>query len=162
MKFCEKCGTQINDETAICPQCQTPISNYSQQSTLPKKKSKKMYFIIPLIVIFTALIAFLTTYYFILPNNSEPTDNPNSNSSTNNASTDNTFTTTTDDKCPASQYGNHDWARAKCTEPAQCNYCDAYRDDKLGQHSFYTDSDGLCDCSYCGILYDVYIASLEE
>lgn len=159
MKFCEKCGAQINDEATICPQCQTPTNNQPInviQQPQPKKKAGKMYFVIPLIIIFTALITFLVVY-FVLPNNSKSEDNTSLNSSVNDAST-----IITTGQCPEDKNGNHDWAPAKCTEPAQCYNCNAYRDDKLGQHKFYTDDDGFCDCTYCGIVYDVYIDSLKD
>ena len=81
-----------------------------------------------------------------------------SNSANNNSNSNSSVFNST---CPEDEYGNHDWAPAKCTEPAQCYNCNEYRDDKFGQHSFYTHDDGLRDCSYCGILYDVYIASLD-
>lgn len=63
--------------------------------------------------------------------------------------------------CPASEYGYHDWSPARCTQPSQCYECGAYRDDKLGEHDFDTDNDGLCSCWYCGLLYEVYINSLD-
>ena len=156
MKYCAKCGTQMPDDAVECPQCQ-PVTNYTptppKKQESPKKTSSKT---IPLIItnIVISGLALISTIggYFIVPTNNGSGTN-NDNSQPNN----NVFNTT----CPEDEYGYHDWSPAKCTEPAQCYNCDAYRDDKLGEHSFYTDDDGFCDCSYCGILYTVYIASLD-
>ena len=157
MKYCAKCGTQMSDDTVLCPQC-NPESNKQQPQNLNQEiprnniSRKTTHLVVSNIIIsIITLIATIGTY-FISPtsnNSANNNDNPNSNSDVFNST------------CPANEYGNHNWAPARCTEPAQCYNCDAYRDDKLGEHSFYTDDDGFCDCTYCGILYDVYINSLD-
>ena len=160
MKFCEKCGTQITDEIAMCPQCQTLINNHIPTNLPPqspaKTKSIKMYFIIPLIVVFTALIT-ISIVYFVLPNDSKSIDDSHSNSSVNNSSTDNTFTTTINDACPEDEYGHHSWESATCERPAYCWECGAYKDDKLGYHDFELDEEtGLIKCWYCNMLKSDY------
>ena len=156
MKYCAKCGTQIPDETLVCPQCSSE-TNTSQleifSENLPSQKknpSKNSAFIIPNAILTTiSLISLIITLF-------TPHSANNSNSSPNTTLSDNYSNT-----CPADEYGYHDWSPARCTYPAHCYECGAYKDDILGEHSFYTDDDGLCDCSYCGILYEVYIASLN-
>ena len=160
MKYCPKCGTQMSDETVLCPKCPPPQSTEQRppitiQEPLTKKNSNKNTLPIILMIINIVLTVALLTTSVIMYFNPLSTSSP---TNVGDKSNTNIYNTT----CPASQHGNHDWAPAKCTEPAQCYNCDAYRDDKLGEHSFYTDDDGFCDCSYCGILYDVYIASLDD
>ena len=193
MKYCAKCGTPMSDDTTLCPKCYPQVNHQHSQNTpspqiLSKNHSeKKTNKTSPLIILNTILTAViliaLITMYFISPSNHNST-NGNNSSSTGNI-TSGSFNST----CPASEYGNHNWASANCTEPAKCYNCDAYKDDeygnhewtsanctepthcrhcneykddKLGEHFFYTrEDDGLCYCTHCGMLYDVYIKSFE-
>lgn len=45
---------------------------------------------------------------------------------------------------------NHDWSASTCVEPAQCRYCNKYKDEKLGNHDWM---DATCSrprkCFYC-------------
>ena len=209
MKYCAKCGTQLPDETTVCPQCQTQANNQetsiSNQQHPQKKKTNKITSLIVTNIILTALtFAMIIVAYFTYPLiNNITDDNDDSNfltsstdsdddsnfltsstdsdddsnsltSSTDSDDDSNSLTSSTDSDddsnsltsaanapCPAHEYGNHDWRRATCNEPAQCYNCDAYKDDVLGQHQFHTNNDGLCDCDYCGMLYDVYMNSIE-
>ncbi len=155
MKFCEKCGAQIPDEAFACPQCQAPTNNQLQsninQQISKNKKSIKMYFIIPLIIVFTALTTFLVAY-FVLPNDSESENKTNTNSSTSKV-----VNATADDECPEQEYGNHDWSAATCVEPAKCYNCGVYKDDKLGNHSWWENLYDIKECQYCSMLYEDYI-----
>lgn len=136
MKFCSKCGTQMPDETMVCPQCQAPTNNQyllnSNQQPSQKKKN-----ILPIVIFIALVLIILIVVYFILQ-------------SINGTTNSNTFNST----CPASQYGNHDWSSPTCIEPAQCYHCDAYRDDKLGNHSFSEWNDDCC--LYCDLSKDEY------
>ncbi len=161
MKYCAKCGTQMSDDTMVCPQCHPEINNQQPQTsnqTIPTKKNASNK-IIPLIsanIILSALTLIILVILHFIPSSSNNPTNDNNNSDLGNTNS-NIYSST----CPEDEHGNHDWAPAKCTEPAQCYNCNTYRDDKLGNHSFYTDDDGFCDCTYCGILYEVYMDSLE-
>ena len=57
MKYCAKCGTQMSDETVVCPQCQTPSNNQTTTSNFdskpsPKEKLAKQYnaYLCPIVV----------------------------------------------------------------------------------------------------------------
>lgn len=147
MKYCANCGTQMSDETQTCPQCQTSTNNQCSLNTnsIPKRnKLIKLYIVIPIVIVVTIITSITTC--FVLQNF---TDKGN-------------FTLqSTNDTCPAAEYGHHDWASANCTEPAQCYNCGAYRDDRLGNHSWWENSDGFEECYYCDMLYDDYIDSKE-
>jgi len=152
MKYCAKCGTQLSDDTMVCPKCHPETNKSQPQLSIPSSPTKNNSNKITPLILTNVIIATLTLIavilmYFIQPSNNSSIGGTNSN----------VFTST----CPADAYGNHDWSPARCTEPSQCYNCNAYRDDKLGEHSFYTDDDGFCDCSYCGMLYQVYINSLD-
>ena len=159
MKYCAKCGTQMSDDTTLCSQCHPEINNKHSQipnQFIPTKNATSK--IIPLvltnvIISMLTLIAVIIMYFITPPTNNLPSNNDNSNSNSNSD--------VVSSNCPADEYGNHDWSTPTCVNPAQCYKCDAYKDDKLGQHSFWTDSDGFNECVYCGILYEVYTDSLE-
>lgn len=157
MKYCAKCGTPMSDDAVLCPQCHPETNNQQPQisSQEPQKNTsrKTNSFVLTNVVISILTLIATIGMHFVSPSiNNSVSTNDNLNSTNSNV-----FNSI----CPADEYGNHDWAPAKCTEPAQCYNCNAYKDDKLGEHSFYTDDDGFCDCTYCGILYDVYIDSLD-
>ena len=157
MKYCAKCGTQMSDDAVLCPQCY-PESNKQQplvpnQLTPLKNTSRKTNPLILANVMISTLTLIATIgMYFISPSINNSTNNNDSSNSSSNI-----FNST----CPADEYGYHDWSTANCTKPSYCYECGAYRDDKLGQHHFHTDNDGLCSCWYCGILYEVYMDSLD-
>ena len=159
MKYCAKCGTPMSDDTMVCPKCHPEINNQPpqipSQSTSSINSSSK---IVPLIltnviVSVLTLIAIIIMYFNPPSINSTTSNNDNSNSNSNS----NVVSST----CPADEYGNHDWSIPTCTNPAQCYKCDTYKDNTIGQHSFWTDSDGFNECMHCGILYEVYIDSLD-
>ena len=147
MKYCSKCGTQMSDDTMVCPQCHPTTNNQQSQIsnliTPPKHTSNK---IIPLIItnlIISSLTLIATIgMYFISPLSSNSVNNNNT-------------------PCPANEYGNHDWSIPNCVEPAHCYDCGAYKDDKLGEHNFWVTSDDIKKCMHCGILYEVYMDSLN-
>ena len=155
MSYCERCGTQIPEESGVCPKCCPSVDNRPEiqpnQQIPPKKKFNKMIVVIPSIIILTALITFAVTY-FVLPSNTG-----------NEVTVDTTVTemTTSADYCPASDYGNHDWSRATCQEPSYCYDCNAEKDGQLGNHNWDVDDDGTRYCWDCGLPYDDY-TSLEE
>lgn len=147
MKYCSKCGTQMSDDTVVCPQCHPETNNQQSQisNQLPptKKTSSKIFPLILTNVIISALTLIATIgMYFI---------SPSTNNSPNNNNT----------KCPANEYGNHYWSTPNCVSPAYCYHCGAYKDDKLGEHRFETDDNGLISCWHCDILYEVYMNSLD-
>lgn len=149
MKYCAKCGTQMSDDVAVCPQCHPEKNKLEPQLSIqspPTKSitSKIIPFILTNVIISILTLIAIIGMYFILPSN-------------NNSENSNNWNST----CPADEYGYHDWSTAKCTEPAHCYECGAYRDDKLGEHMFETDDDGLRSCWHCGMLYEVYIDSLN-
>lgn len=152
MKFCAKCGTQISNGIKTCPQCgyffdenqfKTTINEYANANEKAKNKSVKFYIIIPIVIIISIFTSIIVCVVVANPINS------------------NYVTQSSKEACPEDEYGNHDWSSAKCTAPAQCYNCNVYKDNKLGHHHFYTDKNGICDCSYCGMLYDDYIDSKE-
>ena len=157
MKYCANCGTQMPDEINTCQQCgyssdsntiKTPeiqpnITSQNTNQRSKKNKSVKLYIVIPIVIVVSIITSVIVSALF-----AKYTYN-------------NYVISYSDEGCPEDKNGNHDWAPAKCTEPAQCYNCNAYRDDKLGQHKFYTDDDGFCDCTYCGIVYDDYINSKD-
>ncbi len=153
------------DEAEKCPQCNFPVfdpNTSSHQQCPPKKKFNKLFVIIPLIMVLTALITFAVTC-FILPNGSN-TEEPNpeppieenieNEPIEENPPAENVEETSEieseKDICPAQEYGNHDWSKPTCIEPAHCYECGAYKDDVLGNHYFYYNDDiDEIVCSYC-------------
>lgn len=157
MKYCAKCGMPMSDDTVLCPQCHPETNSQQPQNsnqTNPQNTSRKT----NSLVLTNVVISILTLIATIGMHLISPTINDSANNNDNPNSSSNVFNST----CPADEYGNHNWSTANCTEPAQCYKCDAYRDDKLGEHSFDTNDDGLCSCWYCEMLYDVYIKSIEK
>ena len=153
MRYCAKCGTQILDDAVSCPKCYSQVRNQqSQIQTLSIPTLNTTNKIIPLIltniiICILIFVAIIVSYFAPIPISDSSIANDNFN--------------VINSVCPEDEYGNHDWAPARCTEPAQCYNCNAYRDGKLGEHSFHTDDGGLCDCTYCGILYEIYMDSLN-
>lgn len=162
MKFCEKCGAQIPDEAFVCPQCQTPINNHVQrdinQQISKNKNSIKMYLIIPIIVILTATIVFGITYFVLSHDFKDAASTDAKTLETKSSETiEDTVFSAIDTTCPEQEYGNHDWRAATCVEPAKCYNCGAYKDDKLGNHSWWENLYDIKECQYCSMLYDDYI-----
>ncbi len=152
MRYCTKCGTQIADESTVCPQCQTSIKNQytPNQQSIPKKKFNKLYIVIPLIIIATALIVFVITY-FIFPRSSNIESVSDSNIE------DNFVVDTIYDTCPEDEYGHHSWGSATCEHPAVCLNCGAYKDNKLGHHDFeYDEETDMIVCWHCNMPKDEY------
>lgn len=170
MKFCANCGTQILDEATGCPQCKTSPSNQqstNNQHSHTSKKFNKMIIVIPLVVFATALITTIGSYFTLLylndifPIKDEsyieniPEDADDSEVNTKNE----TVISDSLDKCPASEYGNHDWSRATCQEPSYCYDCNKEKNDKLGNHNWNSDEDGNRYCWDCGLPYDDFVDS---
>ena len=154
MKYCAKCGTQMSDETVVCPKCHPEINNQPPSQSIASKNSSSK--IVPLILT-NAIVSVLTLIAIIIMYFNPPSINSTTSNDDNSNSNSNVVSST----CPADEYGNHDWSIPTCIKPAQCYKCDAYKDNTLGQHSFWTDSDGFNECMHCGILYEVYIDSLD-
>ena len=160
MKFCAKCGTQMNDEEKMCPQCNFPVFDPSSvdvvQHKPPKKKINKLFIIIPATILATAIVTFAVASS-VFSNNSDIEKTENSvavtettpataaitlstepvNTAppvTESAATISFATEAANKPCPAQEYGNHNWDEAKCYRPSQCTNCDAYKDEKLGNH----------------------------
>lgn len=164
MNFCPQCGTQIPEGTTVCPKCQPTANNIAPAKAddmkAIKKMFKKLYIIMPLSIVFTVLVTFAAAYFLFgnnIGNNLETVHTPKSDTV---QATDNSFhTVSTDSICPEDEHGNHSWRRANCVEPAECELCGAYRDNKLGNHQWqhYEDSDSdEMFCLYCHMLRSDY------
>ena len=160
MKYCAKCGTQMEDEAKQCPQCNFPVfepSNLeSKQVKSPRKKINKQLVIIPTAIIVTAIATFAITSSVLSKNPKETlaVDNVSSVETTiateaiavtiepektvpvvtEAASVSSYATGASNAPCPAQEYGNHSWSEATCESPAKCRECGAYKDEKLGNH----------------------------
>ncbi len=154
MKFCAKCGMQMSNESAICPQCQTPTNEQflkvSKKQCNAKKKFDITYIVIALVVTVLAFNIFAFAY-FASTNNSNFSGGSNTNMGSE-------FTSgTTLDTCPEDEYGHHDWSPATCVRPACCYNCNAYKDNNLGYHKFELDDEtGIISCWYCYMLKEEY------
>jgi len=70
---------------------------------------------------------------------------------------------TSNDKCPANEYGNHDWVSATCVKPTHCSNCGLYKDENLANyHNWDTDDSGLIKCNNCSILRDDWLLQQGE
>lgn len=161
MKFCAKCGTQMDDEVKMCPQCNFPVfepiteKNVKQNSP---KRINKLFIIIPLVIIVTVIVTF-TIAALILPQESQADKTDIStidvdttplaetipwateSASATPPATETTPTTSIvpelySSVCPDQEYGNHDWAAANCIEPSHCYECGIYLDENLGNHQW--------------------------
>ena len=185
MKFCEKCGTQLEDDAIVCTNCEATVktkgskkSKNSNKEKMPKKATTMFFIAVPLIIVITVAITF-TCAYFLLPKDTVTTG------STAPAATEVRTDVTVNTVCsesdsgnhswgspncinPAKCYycdeykdnklGNHNWYPANCVEPAHCSHCDEYKDDKLGNHSWHKTDDGIQECEFCYMLYSDYVA----
>lgn len=167
MKYCAQCGTQISDDTMVCPKCHPEINNQqphisSNNPPPQKKKSNKIFQLVLTNTFLTSAILISNLFMYFNPPSTSGSTNNTTNTPTNQnniiSNSSNSYNSTT---CPENEHGNHDWNSPTCSYPARCFNCGEYKDNTLGHHSFYTDDNGICDCSYCGILYEVYMDSLD-
>lgn len=57
----------------------------------------------------------------------------------------------------------HSWDAPTCIEPAQCIYCEKYKDDMLGNHDFITyNGEPQRKCRYCNLDEGELFYSSEE
>ena len=144
----------MSDDTMACPKCHPEINNQCPQipnQSIPSKNSGSK--IVPLTlsnVIISTLTLIAVIICILINGTTSNNDESNSNSNSNVVSS----------TCPADEYGHHEWSVAHCTSPAYCYECGAYKDDTLGEQNFWTSND-ITECIYCGILYEVYIDSLD-
>ena len=153
MKYCAKCGTQMSDDTVVCPKCHPEINNLSSQHqnqvTTIKNTNSKSNPLILINIIISALTLIAVIVMHFIPLSINDTTNNNDNLNDNSNSHSNNVTST----CPASEYGNHNWSRATCQEPSYCYDCNAEKDGKLGNHYWDVDELGNRYCWDCGIPY---------
>jgi len=63
---CEHCGTQIPDESKLCPQCsQTHITDNPPSASIPKQKRRKWPWVLGFIVLVLGALAWLGSHYGI-------------------------------------------------------------------------------------------------
>ena len=62
------------------------------------------------------------------------------------------------EKCPEDKNGIHDWDAATCAEPAKCDNCNIYKDDKLSNRHLWEEG----QCLECGMLYDDFISDGDK
>ena len=167
MKFCEKCGTKISDETSICPQCQTPINNQvaqkqpsknSTKENSPKKKVNKINVVIVIFLVINIILS-ATNTYFILYNDKNDSVIEVSNDAITKDDSNNIFETDITTPCPEDKNGIHNWQPATCIEPSKCKYCGTYRNNNLAAHHEWYDYDSGRKCEHCGLSYEDYAKS---
>lgn len=133
-KFCSNCGNQVLPDDKFCVNCGIQITNDSipdkenisistpNMSTLETPQTRKKFNKKILIPIIAGASTTFVLILFI-------------------------FLTFTHIICI-----NHDWRASTCIEPAQCYYCDKYKDDILGNHKWM---DATCTsprtCFWCDL-----------
>ena len=154
MKFCKHCGTEVSEESMFCPSCKASLKGKTEAEATNQKLSKKinrMIIVMPLVVILTAAVTFALTYFLLPQRIADAMGSSDSNSvkTSVNSTESRTDVVAADNECPENEYGNHDWDAATCVEPAKCFDCGEYKNDILGNHSYFTTTDGRLVCIFC-------------